>query len=354
MNGVAAFTTGTAVSPPPPSDRLHGVEAEQDLGNELHHARDERLVTSHSDRGVQATNGQRRHKSSPARVETETAVDANDHAAAAKMRPRNMTIELPEDAIEILYDRKLSIEDHSPKPCIVPGNALHLIDDDPSPRSQTPSSVIIVSHEEGTAHDQPNTDERSSSEPPARPGPRVRFRSRVRITSGVHRHRHSTSTPGVPNGIVRTPLGTPSSGSSSPSSSISAPLRYHADENAAWGPLGRRINAYANGAPRQKRAVSSPAVIGAGENRVRQLPNERTPLVRSARRPGYVNTNELDEAREDEEEYEEELRAAALRREEDAMFGPWPRRLLNRHWWWWHLEPIVCCTYCSEDSDYEE
>jgi len=83
-------------------------------------------------------------------------------------------------------------------------------------------------------------------------------------------------------------------------------------------------------------------------------PDERTPLVQAPRHqtsryvPHSDEESNLDE--EDEEEDEEE----ALRREQDAVFGRWPWRVLNRHWWWWHLEPIVCCLYCSDDSDYDE
>ncbi|KZT68789.1 hypothetical protein DAEQUDRAFT_765989 [Daedalea quercina L-15889] len=298
------------------------------------------------------------------------AGDANggpERSVSPKMR-RQMTIELPpNESFEVLYDPKLSIEDHSPKPCIVPGNALHLIDDDPSPRSQTPSSVIIVAdgteiHVDGSHDHGPNcggepgeAGDRSSSEPPpgAHPQPRVRFRSRVRITSGVHRHRHS-GTP-APPGQRRLSSGTPSSGSS-PSSSISAPLRYQADENATWGPLGRRLSAFA-AAGRRKNMQASPQhgdAENGGEPAAHARPNERTALLRSSRHAGYVEPYDTHLREGDEDDPEEELRAAELRRQKELIFGPWPGRLLNLHWWWWHLEPIVCCTYCSEDSDYDE
>ncbi|KAL6305676.1 hypothetical protein BKA93DRAFT_816830 [Sparassis latifolia] len=266
------------------------------------------------------------------------------------MRPR-MTLDLESDDMDIFYDSKLSIEDSSPKPCITPGNALHLIDDDPSPRSQTPSSVIIIPSDE-PAHDHDSNADgyRSPSEPPpVRPVPRVRFRSRVRITSGVHRHRNSMS---AVNGTS-----TPSSASDSPSSSISAPLRYQADENTGWGPLGKRLSAYASAGGWQRRGIPSAhgtpnghshgtqTRVGVGAGRV----NERTPLVHSRRRPPYDD----DDVREDEEEDSQE-RESRVKREQDSEFGTWPMRILNPHWWWWHLEPVVCCFYCSEDSEYEE
>lgn len=258
--------------------------------------------------------------------------------AVADPRPRmrgQMTIELPPpDAhpFDVLYDHKSPFEDHSPKPCIVPGNALHLIDDDPSPRSQTPPSVIILAdgvelHVDGCrAEGDP-----SDSEPPpiARPQPRVRFRSRVRITSGVHRHR-SSGTP-APQGQRRLSSGTPSSGSS-PSSSISAPLRYQADDNATWGPLGRRLSALA--AAGRRRPVQAGAQYeeeGQGRSSPPTRANERTALLRSSRHAGYVDPYASHLQERGEDHTEDGIRAAELRRQKELVFGPWPGRLFNRH-----------------------
>ncbi|KAI0328005.1 hypothetical protein GY45DRAFT_1255967, partial [Cubamyces sp. BRFM 1775] len=285
------------------------------------------------------------------------------------MRPR-MSLELPpHEPIDILYDAdyKHALEGTSPKPCIVPGNALHLIDDDPAaPRSQTPPSIIIVADEnqDGDGEGDPETSE--GDRRPTRPtGPRVRFRSRVRITSGVHRHRHSTSTA---HGRTPTPC---SSASDSPSSSISAPLRYQSDEHGTWGPLGRRLSAYAAGGGWPRRAqvqtpqmqieqqpVPARAMVGGRVRggKARRGYDERTPLIRPDRRRMYVESEEEEDAhgRDDQLSPEERaLRAAALRREEEAVFGKWPWRIFNRHWWWWHVEPVLCCC-CSDDSDYEE
>ncbi|OSD05675.1 hypothetical protein PYCCODRAFT_1443075 [Trametes coccinea BRFM310] len=292
-------------------------------------------------------------------------------------RPR-MSLELPPTGhVDMLFDdHKITLEGTSPKPCIVPGNALHLIDDDPAaPRSMTPPSVIIIADESDHAlerrrsshtTDDPETSEgdRASSQPPTRPaGPRVRFRSRVRITSGVHRHRHSTTTNGTP-----TPC---SSASDSPSSSISAPLRYQSDEHGSWGPLGKRLSAYAAGGgwpprrapvPQTQRPLADQqqAGLGVGGGRGRggkgaRAYDERTPLIRPGRRRMYVEYDEEEApAREDQLSPEERaIRASALRREEEAVFGKWPWRIFNRHWWWWHVEPVLCCC-CADDSDYEE
>lgn len=276
-------------------------------------------------------------------TDTGVAVDDLEPSAAgpAPMRA-HLTINLDEEPIDVLYNRKLSLEDAAQRPCIVPGNALHLIDDDPSPRSQTPSSVIIVADVPRSSHDQAPAEregDRNMSQPPPppRPAPRVRFRSRVRITSGVHKHRHSASAGGARNANAS---GTPcSSASDSPSSSISAPLRYQADENATWGPLGKRLSAYAGAGGWQKRGAVSPQHK---QERVRRPhgaarassvagSDERTPLVHNARRTAYVDPQ--DDLREGDEDDGEDraMRAAALRREHDAVFGKWPWRLFNRH-----------------------
>ncbi|OJT11583.1 hypothetical protein TRAPUB_11892 [Trametes pubescens] len=270
-----------------------------------------------------------------------------DAPAPAMPHPRaRMSLELPPAdpaAMGLLFeDHKLALEGTSPKPCIVPGNALHLIDDDPAaPRSQTPPSVIIVT-EDGEEDEEEELDEegrRTSSQPPVRPtGPRVRFRSRVRITSGVHRHRHSMNVNGTP-----TPC---SSASDSPSSSISAPLRYQADENGAWGPLGKRLSAYAagnwqrraQGPTHTQRVPQDVPVIGPPPGgRVRggktaRAHHERTPLLRPGRQRSYTEEEE-DETQTEEELGPEEraMRTAALRREEEAVFGKWPWRIFNRH-----------------------
>jgi hypothetical protein len=53
-----------------------------------------------------------------------------------------------------LYQQKLAIEGASPKPCIVPGNALQLINDNPTTsRSHTASSVIILDYNEGNCRE---------------------------------------------------------------------------------------------------------------------------------------------------------------------------------------------------------
>lgn len=284
---------------------------------------------------------------------------------------------------------RLTIESStSPKPCIVPGNALQLIDDDPisASRSHTPSSVIIIDGD-GHEHRDPSTE--SGADPESgreqeqerRPAPRVRFRSRVRITSGLRRSRHTQGPTSTPS----------SSASGSPSSSISAPLRWQADESSPWGPLGNRLNAYAR-ANGWRRSTSLRAKqererllqqVSGGQGLLADIDaDERTPL--NAGRKGrvlYVDAG-LDSGMDADDEgarlLEDEIdeagqamRAAALEREKEAMFGPWPWRIFNRHvrtwhasiiylkrsfflpqWWWYHVEPIFCC--CVDDSEYDD
>ncbi|KAI0344234.1 hypothetical protein BDW22DRAFT_1406626 [Trametopsis cervina] len=250
-----------------------------------------------------------------------------------------------------LFEQKLAIEGASPKPCIVPGNALQLIDDDPAAsRSHTPSSVIVLD-DDVHIHDHSMDSSADQADAARRPVPRVRFRSRVRITSGLRRSKHFGHPTSSPS----------SSASGSPSSSISAPIRWQADENGAWGPLGRRLNAYAQSNGRQKR---SPAVrsqqVSTGSKT-----DERTPLIKPGRHIAYVDSGldgggDADDERpvgddesDEETDVDSALRASALKREEDATFGSWPWRLLNRHWWWWHVEPVLCIC-CADDSDYED
>lgn len=305
------------------------------------------------------------------------------------------------------------------KPCIAPGNALHLIDDDPAPRRVTPASIIILpspspsplslgssselspetfpfpfpacdhDHEHDcdcdyeceygcehqhhpkrtpadgravypdsvndstTYHDVlPNDNENTADAP--RPS-RVRFRSRVRITSGLR------------------------STCSSRSSSVSAPLRR--DEAGVWGPLGRRISALRRG---PGAGLAAGTVNGNGNANINSLSNglgwdedagtddagmgrgrgsmdERAPLMGAARARGQRRGRGRaqaygygrgygygaygigeDEVRDedgdvsyDSEQESRRLVAAQeqeqVLREEQAVFGPWPWRVFNRH-----------------------
>jgi hypothetical protein len=147
------------------------------------------------------------------------------------------------------------------------------------------------------------------------PSPRVRFRSRVRITSGLHRSRNKSRDFNTPRSSV----------SGSPSSSISAPLRTHTDATStAWGPLGQRVSS----PPWKKRdTVTKRLKKDRRQNRpLSGLTNERTPLIGSGRILGHGN-GESAEGRNDADGSNDER----LAREVDLFFGSWPQRLLNLH-----------------------
>lgn len=153
----------------------------------------------------------------------------------------------------------------------------------------------------------------------------VRFRSRVRITSGIH--------------------GLSTSSSSTASSSISVPLRgsgtYDTSKFLSVPPaptasLSEMLptvatNAWLNeiaAAGRKRRRTSSRAS------------DERSPLI-IARPRSYTEP--------DADDVFDRLQRAGRKTEAQVMFGKWPWRLFNWHWWWWKLEPLVCCF--DDDSD---
>jgi len=166
---------------------------------------------------------------------------------------------------------------------------------------------------------------------------RVRFRSRVRITSGLNRHRRRKPTMEDHRDYFTF---TPSSSiSGSPSSSISAPLRTPLDDEVGkpgWGTLGQRVALFA------KRQYPGKTT--------RQRPEsgtERTPLLKPSlhfllSRNPRLRCLCCDSS--DEEYYSGCV---------DRAFGPWPARLLNHHWWQWQLEPLMACR-CSDDLDYDD
>ncbi|KAI0063133.1 hypothetical protein BV25DRAFT_1899482 [Artomyces pyxidatus] len=135
---------------------------------------------------------------------------------------------------------------------------------------------------------------------------RVRFRSRVRITSGLRHSRRQARSPD-------------SSAESSPSSSISVPLRHQADENNPRGPLGKRISVLAANAWQKRRHTAF------DPSRADEERGERTPLTRGSTPRMYGDHGE-EAQQESEQEY-----LARVRREEELAFGKWPWRALNRH-----------------------
>lgn len=155
---------------------------------------------------------------------------------------------------------------------------------------------------------------------------RVRFHSRVRITSGLNRHRISAYSQyrhdcsNYDHDHDQCSFSRDSSLSGSPSSSISAPLHSRADEETGkpgWGPLGQRVNLFSQNSRRKRARVRQESLLNGG------LADERLPLMRGSRlKPSYVN-GEIPDLSSDEEE--------RLSNEVDNVFGRFPRRLLNPH-----------------------
>ncbi|KAH6917167.1 hypothetical protein BKA70DRAFT_325237 [Coprinopsis sp. MPI-PUGE-AT-0042] len=169
---------------------------------------------------------------------------------------------------------------------------------------------------------------------------RVTFRSRVRITSGLKQHRHGITphTP-YPSGLHgSTPM---SSRSCSPSSSISAPLRFHSEETGAkpgWGTLGQRVSILAQRSAQKRRARKQARLIqrSMSEPCFAELQrSENTPLLGSSGAM-YGTSYECD----------------CPRCRNDEQPSDWPLRLFDYQWWWSSIRSAVTCRWL-EDSDEE-
>jgi len=194
------------------------------------------------------------------------------------------------------------------------------------PYLATPNCIIISSQVPGDEPMLTGLDDRT--------GPRVRFRSRVRITGGIGPRR------GRSDGLSSSA----SSISGSPSSSISAPLRTHYTGNNGWVPLGSRIKFVASQPSLVSPCQGDDDVNGAkgnsGENgngkaqRRSSWPfsdedlDEHTQLLAPATRYSYVGSYACDSCYDDRQrELERRWREQLI----DETFGKWPTRLLNRH-----------------------
>lgn len=216
--------------------------------------------------------------------------------------------------------------------------------------------------------------ELSEDDPPERSS-RVRFRDRVRITSGLNRHRHKESRSEHADYIH---LSRSSSRSGSRSSSISVPLRNeieYADAKPGWGTLGQRVAIMAQHhaerkmerQQRDRELLAKSIQLGTRFSRG-EYGTERTPLIKSATYvqiympPNDTGCDSPIKTASEREEY--------LAREIDIAFGTWPHRLWNHHvcllqilffqkltwalikqWWWWHIEPVMCCQCLTEFED---
>ncbi|KAF9569783.1 hypothetical protein CPC08DRAFT_9571 [Agrocybe pediades] len=222
-----------------------------------------------------------------------------------------------------------------------------------------PDITVDIANDDEEYFDEPETPLSEDPSPTRSRPTKVRFRSRVRITSGINRRR-KVSEDEQQRGYLtfKTASSSSSDLSGSPSSSISAPLRTHAQEEVGkpgWGTLGQRVSMFARGyGPQGKkggeRRSGRTKGVRSGRREVLQPVgnehNERTPLMSAPLARSQCQEYEGQALVSDEEL---ELRIA---RETDKVFGPWPNRLMNHHWWWWQLEPLVCC-HCLTESDEE-
>lgn len=223
-------------------------------------------------------------------------------------------------------------------------------DDDSSPTTPAPSELSADDH----------ATERQG---------RVRFRERVRITSGLkgpaHTHRGSRSDPAAEYIDIALPLPRRSSPSPSPSSSrsssISVPLRNeidYADAKPGWGTLGQRVNIMAQHHAERKmlrdqryrELLAKNYQLGLRFPRA-EYGSERTPLMKpDAFLKLYMSR---DDTAHDRRNLTATEREQYRERKIDQAFGPWPHRLWNHHWWWWHIEPVICCHYCVDEFEDE-
>ncbi|KAJ3526524.1 hypothetical protein NMY22_g10128 [Coprinellus aureogranulatus] len=188
---------------------------------------------------------------------------------------------------------------------------------------------------------------------------RVTFRPRVRIASGISRHRHSGEQPRPVD--AETPyldvLSASSSRSCSPSSSISAPLRFHSEEamsKPGWGTLGQRVSLLARRSEHKRRFRDH---MKRHERMLKSFQGVQRMHHSSLRRPSYSDeTRPLLDPRTSQYicqcgivgcEYDERRIAQEI----DILFGTWPIRMLNPKWWWWHIQPIVFCRWLDDPDD---
>ncbi|KAJ6569556.1 hypothetical protein B0H19DRAFT_1135983 [Mycena capillaripes] len=217
------------------------------------------------------------------------------------------------------------------------GDEISIHVESPAAHDESLSSSALT-----TVSTRPDTDDATATEDPysSLRSSRVRFRSRVRIASGLNHRRVSTT----------------SSLSSSRSSSISAPLRAPLTEDdctPGWGTLGQRVGLFAISNRQAAQARSAKQRARRRQGIADLAPTEHTALMGAPLPHGYDGHPDEDEDEDysDEEDlYDDE---ALLSRQIDLVFGKWPGRLLNRQWWWWQLQPILCCG-CLDEHDGED
>lgn len=184
----------------------------------------------------------------------------------------------------------------------------------------------------------------------------VRFRSRVRITSGFRRYRRQSSLhhqTAIDHDLFTSSSPGSSSDSGSASSSISAPLRAGGEPGkSGWGVLGIRFPPQNSQTQKSRKGRRETKHI---------IANERTPLTLSPAHPSYLKAHPIEYdsvVHEDSEELRISRRI-------------WPRRLPSKRvcskvdpprpadnsalqWWWWRLYLIICCRSTEESDSFVE
>ncbi|KAH9982184.1 hypothetical protein BGW80DRAFT_1247138 [Lactifluus volemus] len=172
----------------------------------------------------------------------------------------------------------------------------------------------------------------------------VRFHSRVRITGGLRRHHSRRLGGGV--------LGNDDSSSSSdsPSSSISAPLRYRSRETLPREPLSQRLSQLASQALKKRRVAVAAKKIGSvgaaagkrrgsgSSNRWEEDDDERAPLARTGFSFAYGATVPTPAVAQGDESGNDivvgENSSRNHRRGQDIGFGGWLSRAFNTRVSW--------------------
>ena len=159
------------------------------------------------------------------------------------------------------------------------------------------------------------------------PPTRVHFRSRVRIASGLNRHRHELSSDLIAFSAA-------SSRSCSPSSSISVPLRSPAEDDVGrpgWGTLGQRVSLFAQGRHRKQGTRG---------------PDEHSPLLTSQPVP-CVRAYPTKNIDDDNENWDGDLSITRVRRHSGIVV-----RLTAPQWLRQQIVSVICC-HCLAESDDE-
>ena len=235
---------------------------------------------------------------------------------AEKLPPTVLTrlldVELPMKQIGSIHSDLAVVYNASEPNLILSGTA-------PAEYSLQPS--ILLSHMDGKLH--------ASVPVTRRRTPLIRFQSRVRIGSGIARHRQKSSDAAAHDMSI-SPRSSPSS---SRASSVYAPLRSRSDnENHRSREIDQRVSTKLAFNKRGRKKLGEDGErtkkeCGLECARLREykelshITNERTPLIKRTIQSTFEREGM------DIDDYDSDEGARAV----DFTFGTWPGRLLNRY-----------------------